>query len=169
MIVEVTQKQLEEIFNSNISTQTKKSIKNKVDKRLKKLQKKLHNDQVKYLSDLELRGLAERFRNDLIRKQTEAEKVFKAILKSLHVEYEFQKVFFTNNSFYIVDFYIPNKNTVFEIDGGYHFNIEQRKLDSRRTTILKNKGIFQVYRFTNKDVIESNTSTSSRIQKLLTL
>lgn len=92
----------------------------------------------------------DKFRKDLIKNQTPSETKFKAILKSLKVNYEFQKIFYFKNSFRVVDFYLPDYNSVIEIDGLSHNGKEDS--DRRRTLQLLNSGISVVHRFTNKEV-----------------
>lgn len=119
----------------------------------------------KYTEDPEFAALtmeqkAEVFKNKLITNQTEAEKTFKAILKSAEIEYSFQHIIFYRKttgakscSFYIADFYLPRYNTIVEIDGGYHDSKEQKKIDKERTKAIKNNGIAHVKRYTNNDVL----------------
>jgi very-short-patch-repair endonuclease len=114
----------------------------------------------------ELYQVAEEFRSDLIKNQTPAEKKFKALLKSLKIEYEFQKIIYTTTKFYIVDFYIPSSKIVFEIDGEYHDTKEQKSRDKERTEILKSNKIVELYRFTNKDVLDNIKYVTTRINKI---
>jgi very-short-patch-repair endonuclease len=114
----------------------------------------------------ELSQVAEDFKSNLIINQTPAEKTFKAILKSLNIEYEFQKIIYTSTRFYIVDFYIPKIKSVFEIDGEYHNEVEQRKYDLLRTTNLKSLNIEEVYRFSNEDVLKNHLYIEDRIKSL---
>jgi len=106
---------------------------------------------------VKLEKIANEFRRTLISKQTESEKIFKAILKSINVPYEFQKIMYTDKTFYIVDFYIPQFNKVIEIDGGYHETATQKKKDIDRSNILKSKiNIENILRLTNRDVSNTN-------------
>lgn len=114
----------------------------------------------------ELSQVAEEFRSDLIKNQTQSEKVFKALLKSLKIDYEFQKILYTPTKFFIVDFYIPNKRVVFEIDGEYHDNKYQKKRDTDRTSILKINYIKEIYRFTNDDVLKNISFVTDRIRNI---
>ncbi len=111
----------------------------------------------------ELYQRAEEFRSDLIKEQTPAEKHFKALLKSLKIEYEFQKILYTPTRFYILDFFIPSKKIAYEIDGGYHTTKKQKEFDKLRTEVVKNNGIKEVYRFTNTDVLTDTQNTINRI------
>lgn len=81
--------------------------------------------------------IAEEYRNIRIKEQTKSEKITKAVLKSMNIEYNFQKVFYNPDTFYIVDFYLPKLNIVIEVDGGYHLDPKQKAADSKREKILK--------------------------------
>ncbi len=99
-----------------------------------------------------LAKLADKFRKELIENQTEAEKQFKKYLKLLRIRYEFQKIVYAGESFYIVDFYIPKSKIAVEIDGKYHQDrIED---DKERTYQLILAGINGVVRFDNKEVYD---------------
>ena len=52
---------------------------------------------------------------------------------------------------YIADFYCHEKKLIVEIDGGYHFELEQRELDEFRTEMIETLGI-KVIRFTNDQI-----------------
>jgi isoleucyl-tRNA synthetase/very-short-patch-repair endonuclease len=52
----------------------------------------------------------------------------------------------------IVDFICLRKKVVIEIDGGYHQEEDQRKLDEARTQLLNYRG-YKVIRFTNDEVL----------------
>jgi very-short-patch-repair endonuclease len=99
--------------------------------------------------------VAQAFRAELVANATMSEKIFKAILKSLKIKYEFQHVVFvdTDGKFFIVDFYLPDYNVGIEIDGGYHADHEQMLKDSQRTkTILKKVKMRDIIRFKNDEV-----------------
>ena len=53
---------------------------------------------------------------------------------------------------YIPDFVCIKKRLIVEIDGGYHFEEEQPKIDAERTKWLNNNG-YKVIRFTNQEVM----------------
>lgn len=108
---------------------------------------------------------AEEFREDLIKKQTEAEKRFKIVLKLLQIEYEFQKIFYTETTFFIADFYLPKYKVVYEIDGGYHNEKKQKIKDDNRSKELK-KFVRQVYRLTNK-CLDNIDLTSKKVKESL--
>lgn len=111
----------------------------------------LRINKAKELSKKRLKDKAEDFRSDLIKKQTRSEARMKVVLKELNVKYEFQKIFYTEKSFYIVDFYLPEYNVVIEVDGGYHNDKEQKVKDNNRTLKLT-EDINHVYRIKNESV-----------------
>lgn len=111
----------------------------------------LRINKAKELSKKRLKDKAEDFRSDLIKKQTRSEARMKVALKELNVKYEFQKIFYTEKSFYIVDFYLPEYNVVIEVDGGYHNDKEQKVKDNNRTLKLT-EDINHVYRIKNESV-----------------
>lgn len=52
---------------------------------------------------------------------------------------------------YIVDFYCKPLNLVIEVDGGYHFEEEQKILDKERQSILEDMGL-NFLRFHNEEI-----------------
>ena len=91
-------------------------------------------------------------RGILLKKQTNAEKVFEIKLKELGIKFVSQKGFIAGNNFCIVDFYLPKPYKLcIEIDGGYHSTQEQKKRDSNRTSYLENERGFRVVRFSNEE------------------
>lgn len=54
---------------------------------------------------------------------------------------------------YIVDFYCPALRLAIEVDGGQHFEDDQREYDETRTNILQGLNI-QVVRFANIDILQ---------------
>ena len=53
---------------------------------------------------------------------------------------------------FIADFYCPSANLIIEVDGGYHLQEEQLKLDEEREDRLRAKG-YNTLRFTNEQVL----------------
>jgi very-short-patch-repair endonuclease len=100
-----------------------------------------------------LEKIAKSFREKLIENQTDSEKISKAILKSININYEFQKIIYykekKKESFYIVDFYLSKYNIGIEIDGEYHKF--QKSIDKKRTKVLKDLGLNDILRFKNED------------------
>lgn len=96
---------------------------------------------------------AEANKEKLTRYATRAEKKLLYFLKSDSLDYEFQKIFYYDSSYFIADFYLPKYKIVIEVDGGYHNTTEQNILDENRTNILKSIcGVKSVIRFSNEDV-----------------
>jgi very-short-patch-repair endonuclease len=104
------------------------------------------------------------FREHLIKEQTEPEKRFKIILKELGIEYTFQNIFFYKTKakkpkpkFYVLDFYLPKYSLAIELDGRYHNELEQKRLDRERTSLLNESGIrvLRIPNFEIKDDIET--------------
>ena len=52
---------------------------------------------------------------------------------------------------YIVDFYCPRAALVIELDGGGHYEPEQKAKDTQRTQILEQEGL-RIVRFSNRDI-----------------
>ena len=65
---------------------------------------------------------------------------------------------------YIVDFYAHKLKLVIEVDGKYHENPEQIKLDKERTSFLEFNGL-KVLRFSNEEVLENIKSVIQKIRK----
>lgn len=157
----INEKELEQLRklvtnNNDTSKFIEKVVNKSKTKRKKKYSKP--NKPVKHYNKKER---AESFREDLIKKQTNSEKLFKAYLKAVGVRYFFQRIFYTERSFRIVDFYLPDCNVVIEIDGKYHD--DNKVSDFIRTTELENYGVQKIYRFTNDEVLDSNI-TMNRIK-----
>lgn len=105
-----------------------------------------------YRRSKELDKIATKFRNELLDLETPGEVIFKSYLIKLKTRYEFQKIIYAGRSFYIVDFFLPKKMIVIEIDGRQHDEEENIVKDLDRTVDLKIVGIKEVYRFTNEEV-----------------
>lgn len=136
-------------LNEYLSEEGQRYLQSLLDKRDRNISKR---SRIKLKNSLKSKELLEKrankFRNKLIKNQTNAELAFKALLKLANIKYEFQKIIFYNNSFYIVDFYIPDKNVVIEIDGNHHDIVK----DKVRTENLLREGISRVHRFKNATV-----------------
>lgn len=98
-----------------------------------------------------LKTRANDFKKDLIANQTPSEANMKVILKSLNITYEFQKIYYTESTFYIADFYLPEHDIIIEVDGEYHNNKEQKLKDDLRTKELKER-VSGIYRINNRYV-----------------
>ena len=96
----------------------------------------------------------EQIRDLLIERATPEEIKFKKLLDDKKIEYVFQKIIRRpKGGFYIVDFYLPFKNLIIEIDGKYHQQTRQKFEDDIRTQNIKNMG-FKIKRITNEEVNE---------------
>ena len=73
---------------------------------------------------------AEYYKHILEVNATYAERLLKTFLAG-KIDFEFQKIIYTDNKhFFIADFYIPSKNLIIELDGGYHETLEQKQKDA---------------------------------------
>lgn len=89
----------------------------------------------------------------LTQTATNAERTFIGFLKSEGIKYEFQKICYYEDSYYIVDFYIPSAKLVVEIDGRYHDSSLQQRDDKLRTRRLKVVcGMNEIIRFSNDEL-----------------
>jgi DNA mismatch endonuclease (patch repair protein) len=80
---------------------------------------------------------------------TRPELKMKELLTALGIKYEFQ---YRIDS-YVVDFYIPSKNIVLQVDGNYWHNREgAQERDGRQNTRLAELG-YTVLRFWEKDIM----------------
>jgi len=55
---------------------------------------------------------------------------------------------------YIADFYCPKSRLVIEVDGGQHYEVEEREKDRGRDDYMAKTGI-TVLRFSNSEVLEN--------------
>ena len=99
------------------------------------------------------------FSTELTMNATSAEKHFYKILESLGIKFWFQYPIFNKDrsgnikKFYIADFYLPDSNTIVEIDGGYHNSREQKLWDTIRSWKIKeNHKNVSIVRITNGTV-----------------
>lgn len=136
---------LKKLLDDKIGLLLKNQIKEQQSIEKNRLKKQEYNKRrLKTLIDR-----ATSFRSDLIKNQTKSESIFKAKLKALNVAYEFQKIIYTDKTFYILDFYLPSLNLVIELDGKYHDTKEQKIKDSKRTKELKKLGYINIKRLSN--------------------
>ncbi|MHB8871666.1 MAG: endonuclease domain-containing protein [Candidatus Doudnabacteria bacterium] len=94
---------------------------------------------------------SEKFKIELRENATKAELLFKSNLDLYEIEYVFQKEIITRKSFIVADFYIPELNLMVELDGGYHYNKEQREKDRVKDIEYRSRG-FKVLRMQNERV-----------------
>lgn len=144
----------------------------------RRLKKKAYLLESRQKADEKATEASLKFREELIANQTTAEKSAKALLKSMGIKYEFQKIFYYKSKidkyktcFYIVDFYLPDANMAIEIDGEYHQTSKQKTADKKRTMVLRGSGLSDVVRFTNDQVLNDinyvrvSLATNKRILK----
>lgn len=94
---------------------------------------------------------SEKFKIELRANATKAELLFKSNLDLYEIEYEFQKEIITRKSFIVADFYIPALRLMVELDGGYHFNKEQKEKDRQKDIEYRSRG-FKILRMQNERV-----------------
>jgi len=153
----LTKDQLEKLL-TYVTTDGQAYVQELLEKRARKLEKKQARKQ-KVKREKELvknRTQVERandFKDDLIKNQTKAEMRFKAILKSAKIKYDFQKIFYLDRGFRIVDFFLPDYSVVIEIDGRDHQSRYYE--DHLRTDQLQKCGVIDVIRFTDESTMDS--------------
>ena len=101
---------------------------------------------------------------EMRKNPTEAESVMWKMLRGKNLDAKFRRQHIIGD--YIVDFVCLDKQLVVEIDGGYHNDPEQQKLDRQRTGFLQSKG-FGVLRFTNEEVLGNTDETLTIISNAL--
>ena len=110
---------------------------------------------------------AEYYARELAVRATDAEIKLQHILVDLRIQYVFQKVFMVSNKdFRIVDFWLPQLQTVIEVDGGYHDDpVQQWKDDQRSKALIRKnkKQIKHILRFTNEEVLNHPNLVRERL------
>lgn len=89
-------------------------------------------------------------RADLMSRTSDAEKSAYRVLCGLGYKVIRQYPINTGRRQYFADLYIPALRCVIEIDGGYHYTNNQRRLDKNRSSGLWRKG-YHVLRLSNRD------------------
>lgn len=107
--------------------------------------------------------IANEFADNLRKRLTKSEKHFKEMLVKLKIRHTTQKIIYKEKSFYIADFYIPEKRLCIEIDGGYHLDSKQIKKDKDRDKYLNIRG-YATWRMSNE---ESDLLTLETLTKKL--
>jgi len=107
-------------------------------------------------------------RIQLMKRTTPAEREIRRMLKYLGVYYKPQKAFFHRGTLYVVDFFLPNKKIVIEVDGIQH-SIDKRQVeyDKRRTEFLESKRGVKVVRFTNSEVLETPDFVFDQLERIV--
>lgn len=75
-------------------------------------------------------------RADLMAHASEAERAAYRILSSLGYDVIRQYPIDTGRRLYFADLYLPQFRAIIEIDGGYHFTQNQKRLDTNRSNGL---------------------------------
>ena len=119
---------------------------------------------VYHTADPSLYGQLKELAKENRKHPTEEESVMWEILKGHFDGYKFRRQHIIGD--YIVDFVCLSKQLIIEIDGGYHLEEEQQKLDEQRTEFLNNQG-FHVIRFANEEVIGNTPSVIKSIKASL--
>lgn len=102
-------------------------------------------------------GLTE-YANEMRDNPTSLERLFARRLSKAKIHYLQQYVI----GFYIVDFFLPEKMTIVEVDGPYHGQKRQQKRDANRAAWLSNLG-FRIIR------IPANQVEFYQIERLIDL
>ena len=89
-------------------------------------------------------------RAELMSRTSDAEKAARKNIEALGYEVVCQQPIWTGRKMYFADIYIPSLKTVIEIDGGYHLEKRQKRLDNNRSCGLWRKGL-HVLRLSNAD------------------
>lgn len=91
-------------------------------------------------------------KEELVKKATTSELLFKKRLEELNIRFFFQKGFIAGDFYCIADFYIPIPYKIcIEIDGGYHDTLEQKKKDWARDNYMASRKVHTI-RIKNEDV-----------------
>lgn len=95
---------------------------------------------------------------------TKFEYMFRNKLKKAKIKFVFQKAFYDEWYFMIMDFYLPGLKIAIEIDGKQHYdNYDQIRKDAKHEVYL-NKRKIRVIRIKNKDVAKL---TIKQIRKMI--
>jgi len=107
-------------------------------------------------------------RRDRLKKNATAEELkMKELLQDLKIEFCFQKGFIWGKGYCICDFYLPDLRLCIEIDGEYHFNDKQNKIDKYKDKYLTIDRKFTVLRISNAEVRKMVCVDLSRMLKRL--
>lgn len=97
--------------------------------------------------------------NELKKRATKYELIFKGKLEQAGIKFIFQKICYAGNNLCIADFYLPNPyKLVIEIDGEYHNSADQIKRDKDKNLYYRNRG-FRIKHIKNDDIENFDVST----------
>lgn len=105
----------------------------------------------------ELIEIAQRYQAaNRLRHQTPAVQVVQDQLEKLGVLYKREKIIlifrkYGPRRFFLADFHLPRKNTILEIDGGYH--IDRTEYDLARDTLIQEHRGLKIVRIPNEVVL----------------
>ena len=117
----------------------------------------------RFFNQLDSRGL----RRQLRREATDAEAFFWIFVRNRRFfGLKFYRQFGIDR--FIVDFFCLEKRLAIELDGSYHREDEQMRLDEQRTRFLEENGI-QVLRFWNGEVLTNQKDVFDRIRSVIEL
>lgn len=100
-----------------------------------------------------LNELGKQFSTELSANPTPSESVFKSMLDSSGVKYEFQKPFNSADNLYIADFVFPEFKVIVEVDGSSH--ADKQQYDRERDKWFGSRG-YKTIRLKN-DIAEQIT------------
>lgn len=89
-------------------------------------------------------------RAELLATSSDAEKTVYTALCHMGYNVIRQQPINTGRRVYFADLYIPALKTIFELDGGYHFTCNQKRLDTNRSNGIWRMG-YHVVRLTNRE------------------
>lgn len=123
--------------------------------------------------DTTIEFVAYEYRKRAIDKATASEKLFKQLLDSLNVMYEFQDIFYyydenRRKTFYLLDFRLYEYNIIFEIDGQSHQSYQTETNDKIRDMRTKKAG-YITHRITNNQLFKDYEVTLRTVARLLGL
>jgi len=127
--------------------------------------KPLTEDQLKRKAN-QIKGAT--YQNNLKRKPTKYELIFRRALMKENIKFQFQKLYYSTERIYILDFYLKTLSGRYciEIDGGYHTTEWKKKYDSRRDNWILEKRRTVTIRFTNTQI---ETSLDECVKRVLSL
>lgn len=95
---------------------------------------------------------------------TEAENVVWQLVRNNNLGVKFRRQHPWHE--FILDFVCLEKHLAIEVDGGYHNDETQKKLDAMRDRVLQDNG-FSVLHLTNEEVLRSTTETIMKVSRAL--
>lgn len=142
-----------------------KKEKARIKRQCNKSQKQIQKERLAEIERINnwMQDKAKEFRKDLVTRQTKAECILARALLKYNDEFNFsyQNIIYIKKKslikkFYIVDFFIPSKRLIIELDGEYHYTKEQQIKDLERTKDLETLG-YRILRFDNYDITKDVT------------